>query len=196
MSVPDEIHTGRLHLRSWRQTDAARLLPILEANMDHLGGWIPDPVAAPAPLHELEVRLAGFAEDFEAARSWRYAILSPGRQEILGEVDLFPRSTDGRVELASADRAEIGYWLRRDFTGMGLATEAAQAMLHVAMTLPGMNRVEIHCDPRNAASAAIPSRLGFRLKTDSTPAPAGMVWALELPLQNTRSNSPTTGTGY
>lgn len=177
MSVPDEIHTGRLQLRSWRQADAARLMPILEANADHLGGWIPDPVAAPAPLPELERRLAGFAEDFAAARSWRYAILSPGEEEILGEVDLFPRSPDGRVELASADRAEIGYWLRRDFTGKGLGTEAAQAMLDVAGGLPGMHRVEIHCDPLNAPSAAIPKRLGFRLETSSA---AGMVWVLEL----------------
>ncbi|HEX2138959.1 MAG TPA: GNAT family N-acetyltransferase [Woeseiaceae bacterium] len=187
-SVPDEIHTGRLHLRSWRQSDAARLLPVLEANVDHLGGWIPDHVATPAPLYQLELRLAGFAEDFEAARSWRYAMLSPGEEEILGEVDLFPRSTDGRVELASADRAEIGYWLRSDFTGRGLATEAAQAMLDVATALPGMNRVEIHCDPRNSASAAIPGRLGFRLGTDTAPAPAGMVWVLDLPLRNACSS--------
>lgn len=181
MSVPDEIHTGRLYLRSWRQNDAARLLPVLEANVDHLGAWIPAHVAAPAPLRELELRLASFADDFEAARSWRYAILSPDQQEVLGEVDLFPRSADGRVALAAADRAEIGYWLRSDLTGKGLATEAAQAMLDVAVALPGLTRVEIHCDPRNAPSAAVPRRLGFRLETDSAPGEAGMIWIRQLP---------------
>ncbi|HET6628368.1 MAG TPA: GNAT family N-acetyltransferase [Woeseiaceae bacterium] len=181
MAIPAEVHTGRLFLRSWHPDDARRLLPILEANVDHLGSWIPAHVASPAPLRDLERRLAGFAGDFEAARSWRYAILSPDQQEIFGEVDLFPRSADGRVELVSADRAEIGYWLRRDLTGKGLATEAAQAMLDIATGLPGVRRAEIHCDPRNKPSAAVPRRLGFRLETDSAPGEAGMIWALALP---------------
>lgn len=180
MAVPAEVHTGRLFLRSWQPADAAPLLPILEANVDHLGSWIPAHVASPAPLRDLERRLAGFAADFDAARSWRYAILSPDRQEIFGEVDLFPRSADGRVELASADRAEIGYWLRSDLTGKGLATEAAQTMVDIATALPGMRRAEIHCDPRNKPSAAVPRRLGFRLETDSAPGEAGMIWVLEL----------------
>ena len=179
-SVPAEVHTGRLFLRSWRASDAPKLLPILEANVDHLGSWIPAQVAAPAPLPDLERRLAGFAADFAAARSWRYAMLSPDGREIFGEVDLFPRSADGRVDLGSADRGEIGYWLRRDLTGNGLATEAARAMLGVAGKLPGMRRAEIHCDPRNASSAAVPRRLGFRLETDSAPGEAGMIWALDL----------------
>lgn len=181
MMAPAEIYTDRLVLRSWRAADAERLLPILEANVDHLGGWIPSHVAAPAPIEDLELRLAAFAADFESRRSWRYAILSPDREEVFGEVDLFPRSAEGRVGIASADRVEIGYWLRRDLTGKGLATEAARAMLDVSRNLPGIGRVEIHCDPRNAASAAVPRRLGFRLVTDSAPGVAGMVWALELP---------------
>ena len=55
MTVPAEIHTGRLFLRSWQPADAARLLPILEANVDHLGSWIPAHVAAPAPFTFAEI---------------------------------------------------------------------------------------------------------------------------------------------
>ncbi len=180
MTVPAEVHTGRLFLRSWRPADAAQLMPILEANADHLGSWIPAHVASPAPLWDLERRLAGFAADFTAGRSWRYAVLSPGRQEIFGEVDLFPRSAGGRVELASADRVEIGYWLRHDLTGNGYATEAARSMVDIARKLPRVRRAEIRCDPRNTASAAVPRRLGFRLETESAPGEAGMIWALEI----------------
>ena len=40
---------------------------------------------------------------------------------------------------------------------------SAAALTDVAFTLPGIDRVEIHCDEANTASAAIPRRLGYRL---------------------------------
>ncbi|MGH7129701.1 MAG: GNAT family N-acetyltransferase [Planctomycetaceae bacterium] len=185
--VPDDLRTERLYLRTWRTSDAPRLLPILEANVDHLGSWIPAHVAAPAPLPDLERRLSEFAQDFAAARSWRYAIFSPGETELFGEVSLFPRSATARVELAEADRLEIGYWLRRDVTGRGYATEAACAMLELSVALPGIAQVEIHCDSRNVSSAAVPQRLGFRLRAADDPAAmppheaASMLWVYGAP---------------
>lgn len=173
--VPETLHTDRLYLRSWQGADAGLLLPVLEANVDHLGDWIPAHVAAPASLEEIELRLAGFARDFQTSQDWRYAIFAPDQGELLGEISLFPRSAGGRAPFASADRLEIGYWLRRDATGKGYATEAALAMLELARTLPGMIRVEIHCDAENAPSAAVPRRLGFR-NVSPSPSPDGMLW--------------------
>jgi len=162
---PTEIRTPRLLLRPWQPDDAEHLLPILEANRAHIGPWIPRHVAEPIPRPQLEARLAGFAADFAAARSWRYALLSPDGSEILGEVDLLPRTVHSRVPYAEADTGEIGYWLRSDATGQGFATEAARAMVEVARQLPRLAALEIRCDARNAASAAVPRRLGFALAT-------------------------------
>jgi len=115
---------------------------------------------------ELETRLAGFADDFAANRSWRYAVFNAVDGELLGELDLFSRDDATRVPLANADRAEIGYWLRADRTGLGYATEGAQAMIDVASRVPAFTLIEIRCDARNARSAAVPARLGFhRLAT-------------------------------
>lgn len=179
---PRALRTERLHLRPWRTGDAPRLLPVLEANVEHFGNWIPAHIASPAPLHDLVLRLAGFAEDIAAGRSWRYAMFGAGESELVGEVSLFPRSIDGRVSFAEADRLEIGYWLDRRATGKGYATEAVRIMLELALAMPGVERVEIHCDPRNLASAAVPRRLGFRVESDGSQAAsdeAGMVWVYE-----------------
>lgn len=154
--------TSRLRLRAWKPGDAPLLLPVLEANTEHLRGWIPEHVWKPAPLPELAVRLAGFADDFAAARSWRFGMFSPDEQRVLGEVGVFPRSAAGRVPVAEADRLEIGYWLRADDTGRGYVTEAVRAVLSFAADLR-MPHVEIRCDPLNVRSAAVPRRLGFRL---------------------------------
>ncbi|MEP7381176.1 MAG: GNAT family N-acetyltransferase [Gemmatimonadota bacterium] len=185
--VPGELRTARLLLRPWHRDDAERLLPVLESNRAHLGPWIPRRVSEPAPIPELAERLAGFAAEFAASREWRYAMFALEDDRVLGEIALFPRSTTGRVALASADRAEIGYWLREDATGTGLATEAAWAMLALARALPAFGHVEIRCDARNAASAAIPIRLGFTLAATEDATGVGMeelvalqVWTLGL----------------
>jgi RimJ/RimL family protein N-acetyltransferase len=164
LPVPITLRTARLLLRPWRASDAPMLLPVLAADEAHLGPWIPAAVATPVPLAELAARLERFAGDFDASRSWRYAILTPDEAVVLGEADLFPRAARGRVPLAEADHVELGYWLASRATGQGLATEATRALLDVAAALPGMTHAEIRCDAANAPSAAVPQRLGFRLE--------------------------------
>lgn len=79
------------------------------------------------------------------------------------------RTADGRVmghvyfavvDAASA-HAEIGWTLHPDFQGLGYATEAARAMLQVAVADLRMHRVRAELDPRNEASIALCRRLGM-----------------------------------
>lgn len=186
-----EVRTARLVLRPWRAGDAAALEPILRANQAHLGPWIPPTVSTPASQRELAARLAGFADDFAADRSWRYAVFTAGDGELLGELDLFARDATGRVPLASADRAEIGYWLRADRTGMGYATEGAQAMIDVASHIPAFTLIEIRCDARNARSAAVPARLGF--ERTETPRAGDQTSTLEVWTRSVRRPESTFG---
>jgi RimJ/RimL family protein N-acetyltransferase len=178
--LPTEIRTERLLLRPWRAEDAADLKPVLEANRDHLGPWIPARVATPAPVPVLAERLSGFAADFTADREWRFGMFLLVDGGLLGEVALFPRSLAGRVPFEQADKVELGYWLRRDETGRGLVTEASKTLLALASTIPRFSRVEIRCDARNAPSAAIPQRLGFTLDPDPADADNMQVWVNSL----------------
>ena len=162
-AVPATVRTARMLLRSWSPADAPALAPILEANVAHLGPWIPAHVATPAPVPRLVERLTGFAADFAAGRAFRYALVSPDESQLLGEAALFPRAATGRVSLGAADHVELGYWLDAAVTGRGLATEATRALFDVAAAVPGMSHVEIRCDRENARSAALPQRLGFHL---------------------------------
>lgn len=167
-TIPRELETPRLILRSWHADDAPELLPILEANWAHLSPWIPHHVARPAPLAELRDRLQGNADRFAADREWRFAVRARDDGRILGELSLFPRSSEGRVPLDASDRAEIGYWMRGDETGRGLVTEGVEALVAAAARIPRFTRLEIRCDARNAPSAAIPRRLGFALAATMT----------------------------
>jgi RimJ/RimL family protein N-acetyltransferase len=121
-------------------------------------------VAAPAAPDELRERLAGYAADFAAGRSFRYAMFAPSRSDdgtLLGGADLHPRSSTGRVSLAEADRVEVGYWLADSAEGHGYAVEAARALVGIAASISTFGHLEARIDPRNARSAALARRLGL-----------------------------------
>lgn len=46
-------------------------------------------------------------------------------------------------------------------------------MTEAGLRLPGVERIEIHHDPRNEASGAIPARLGFAREPGLVPGPPG-----------------------
>jgi RimJ/RimL family protein N-acetyltransferase len=181
------IETERLLLRRWEVSDAAALGALLVANVEHLRPWIPWAVAEPAPVPALEQRLLGYANAFDENRHWLYAIATRDDATLLGGIGLYPRNAMSRVPATDADRAEVGYWLRQDFTGRGYVTESAQAMVSLAGTIARFRTVEMRCDPRNTSSIAVPRRLGFHhTGTERVQTPGGAevttsIWTIELP---------------
>jgi RimJ/RimL family protein N-acetyltransferase len=180
--VPDQLRTARLLLRRWRQSDAAALESVLAVNFAHLGPWIPRTVAEPASKEKLAERLREYSTAFDATRKWRYGLFTADDARLLGEVSLFPRDASGRVPFDAANEIEIGYWVRIDETGHGYATEAARAAIQLASKLPHVSSLTIRCDERNAPSAAIPRRLGFRLaSTVVEPQSRLQIWEVRAP---------------
>lgn len=165
--MDSSFHTPRLLLRAWAPSDAAKLLPVLQANAARLSPWLPARVAAPAPLDELTLRLVTYADDFVQERAFRFALFSreAADRRLLGGADLHPRTASRRVPLAEADRVEIGYWLTADAEGQGYVLEAMRALLGVAATTGRFTHAEARVDARNVRSANVARRLGFRRDT-------------------------------
>ncbi len=61
-------------------------------------------------------------------------------------------------------RAEIGFTLRRDRWGAGLATEAAQLLLAFGFDQLGMHRIEATSHPDNVASIRVLEKIGMSLE--------------------------------
>lgn len=154
MRPPERIETDRLVLRRWNAADAPAMKAAIDDNLAHLQAWMPWAMNEPSDLSVIEHRIGEFAANFAAGTEWLYGIFDGLEREVLGGVGLHQRSEPGGLE--------IGYWLRTDQVGHGFATEAARALVRVGIGELGAEWIEIRCDPRNARSAAIPERLGFR----------------------------------
>src|SRR5437868_2190877 len=78
--------------------------------------------------------------------------------EFLGRIGLYnPEGWPG---------IEIGWLLRRDVWGAGLATEGATAALNYAFDVVGVNHVISLIDPRNTASIRVAEKIGERYERE------------------------------
>jgi RimJ/RimL family protein N-acetyltransferase len=147
------VRTPRLALRCWSPADAPLLAEAIESSLEHLRPWMPWAAEEPKSLADRVRLLRTFRGEFDLGRNFVYAIFDPEETSVLGGTGLHPRADD--------DSLEIGYWIRVDRVGGGLATEASAALTRVAFEVCAVDRVDIRCDPANAASRAVPRKLGF-----------------------------------
>ena len=59
-------------------------------------------------------------------------------------------------------RAEVGYWLGREYRGQGYAAEATELLLRVAFRELQLHRIEARVFPGNESSRSLARRCGFR----------------------------------
>jgi RimJ/RimL family protein N-acetyltransferase len=148
------IHTPRLVLRCWNPGDAPRLKAAIDESLEHLRAWTDWAMREPSRLEEIVQRLRKFRAWFDEDENYTLGIFSRDESQVLGGTGLHKRNGPNALE--------IGYWLHKDHTGRGYATEATGALTRIAFELHCVPRLEVHCDPMNHRSFAIPARLGYR----------------------------------
>lgn len=153
--VPELITSERLELRAPALDHVVDLTAAVRSSLPELKAWMPwatdayDEAGA-----EQGVRAAIAA--FVTKADFRYHMFETGGR-LVGSTGLH------RIKW-SVPRFEIGYWLRTDAAGKGYASEAVRALSKVAFQQLGAQRVDIRCDDRNEASAAVALRCGYHLE--------------------------------
>jgi RimJ/RimL family protein N-acetyltransferase len=107
----------------------------------------------PQTVAEKAELIQGFRAQFESGENFVYALLDPGETRIVGGSGLHPRGPEGSLE--------IGYWIRVDEIGRGLATELTCALTRVGFELCELQRVDVKVDPDNERSAHVARKAGF-----------------------------------
>lgn len=138
--------TARLVLRQLREDDAAALHPVL-SDADVMVWWSSGPHQS---LAETEDYVKSNASEGQGFHCWAIT----GDDDVaLGWVILI----DGKPDVK-----EIGYILRRDQWGGGIAREAVARVIDYGFDDLGLRRIFADTDPENPGSIGLLERLGFQ----------------------------------
>jgi [ribosomal protein S5]-alanine N-acetyltransferase len=86
-----------------------------------------------------------------------WAIILKESGKLIGDCGLVVQEVDGIEEI------EIGYHIRRDLWGQGLATEAAQACREYGFSQLGLDKLVSLINPANVASRRVAEKNGMRI---------------------------------
>jgi RimJ/RimL family protein N-acetyltransferase len=152
---PERVDAGPVIVRRVRASDAGAIAVAVGTSLDYLEPWMPWATPDAADLDHQLARVAEADDSWESGLAYIYSVLTAEHGTLVGEIAMHRRSGEGSIEL--------GYWIAASQASRGFGTSAAEAMTKVALGLPGVHRVEIHCDAANGPSAAIARKLGYRL---------------------------------
>lgn len=140
-----------ISLKLLTQSDAEAVFELINHNRAHLRkwlGWVDFSTEVDMSLALIEYNL----QQFTKREALDTGIIYKGK--LVGKI--------GFNKINKANKtAEIGYMLDERYTGYGIMTRAAEAMVHLAFREFGLQKVEIRVAPGNEKSRAIPKRLGF-----------------------------------
>ncbi|HOI09998.1 MAG TPA: GNAT family N-acetyltransferase [Myxococcota bacterium] len=151
LDMPPVLSTARLVLRPMGPDDAAAVQK-----------WAGDFEVADTALNIPHPYPDGLADEWIAmhGRAWR-----EGREAVFAITARADGTLMGAIGLAGIDarhrHAEMGYWLGRPFWNLGLATEAARAVLRFAFDTLDLERVFAHHFVRNPASGRVLEKIGM-----------------------------------
>jgi RimJ/RimL family protein N-acetyltransferase len=108
----------------------------------------------PYPDGAAELWIGTLPQAYDSGEAVVFGIALHDGGELVGTCGL-------RLELPHA-RAEIGYWVGREYWGRGVATEAARRVVDLAFEHFGVWRVWATCAPQNPASRRVLEKVGMR----------------------------------
>jgi ribosomal-protein-serine acetyltransferase len=146
--------TPRLTLRPFRRRDVDELVEAVAASLPQLAQWLPWAHAGYDKGEALR-----FVRDSAAAwaegRAFDFAIrFTEDDTAHLGNISVWPTSRRERS-------GEIGYWVRSDMMGKGIATEAAARVAQVGFEELGLHRITLRIAVGNRPSERVAEKLGF-----------------------------------
>jgi len=142
--------TERLILRPLEQADAATVQRLAgDSEIARTTLHIPHPYPEGAASEWIEATLVAAV----SGRGCTWAITRRDEHRLIGVVSLGIVAEHGRAELA--------YWLGKNFWGQGYTTEAAQRLVEHGFATLNLHRIYAYAMARNPASSRVMQKIGM-----------------------------------
>jgi RimJ/RimL family protein N-acetyltransferase len=106
----------------------------------------------PAFVEETEAQAWIAERTWRTEGPWRFAVTEPDADEAIGYIGLRVVDWNG----------QIGYWVRPEDRGRGVATRALRLLARWALETAGFERVQLLVEPENQPSRRVAENAGFR----------------------------------
>jgi RimJ/RimL family protein N-acetyltransferase len=153
-AMPTPFNTPRLRLRPFALSDVPTVSP-----------WFTDPeimrympTGQDYTLEQVTARVTRYINHQEQHGYSRWMMFDRATGAAVGDA--------GLLYLPATQEVELGYRLAKPYWGQGYATEAAQAWLHHAFTVLGLNEVIAFSHPDNVASVRVMQKIGMTYLRD------------------------------
>jgi RimJ/RimL family protein N-acetyltransferase len=150
----DELAGERVLVRPYRVEDAEALREAVEESREHIRAWLPF-ADAHQTIEETRDWITHRVADWLLREDMGTGVFLREDGAFIGGLGLHIRSWE-------IGFFEIGYWLRASAEGHGYMREAVSLLIEFAARDLLASRLEIRCDARNARSAGVAERLGFK----------------------------------
>ncbi len=147
---PSEISTTRLVLRRIKKEDADFVFSYsTDPEINRYVAWLP-----PKTLEDTIQYLSEAEKSWELGEWFEYLIISKTENLPVGVVSLIPNNCS----------ATIGFAVAKKYWGNGFATEAASAIVDLAISNPEIYRVWTVCDSEHQSSAKVLEKIGLKFE--------------------------------
>ncbi|NCX96404.1 MAG: N-acetyltransferase [Chitinophagia bacterium] len=141
----------QIKLRTFTETDATLLFECIEQNRAHLTPWINWIAHATTYQH-----IVKFIKDSLHALSTQESMYLAiwYEDKLIGSLNI----QDWHKK---AKRAQIGYWISKEYEGKGIVTLCMHRLMTFMFRQMDINKIELHFTIKNTKSAQVAQRLGF-----------------------------------
>lgn len=141
--------TERLTIRDFTESDFQEIHDLVkEPEIYKYQHWGPN--TEEDTLHFINMCISQQSE--VPRKSFEMAITMTDTGQLLGAIG---------IRVSSYNKSDIGYWVRRDFWGKGIASEATNGLLEFGFNTLGLNKITATASPENLGSLRVLEKVGM-----------------------------------
>lgn len=140
-----------IYLKQLELEDSQSLFELVDKNRDYLREWLPW-LDYNKEVKDSRDFIISCKEKYEGNKCFEMGIWY--KNQLAGVVGI--HEIDWQNEITS-----IGYWIAKDFQGLGLITQSLKFIIDHAFEELKLKKIQIKCAVENQKSRNIPEKLGF-----------------------------------